>query len=193
MRETEERLERLRQQAEQYLKKAAEANRRAQAQKERERREAQEKEKQRQAREREEQKSRESEAKARREASARAESMRKRRRWEEYERAWEHFNSMSPDGARSLTVRNLIPWPTASGEFPESLDEEEIRQFFVTGASNSPGSPRDTFVKQRSRWHPDKLRSQRLGQLRKEVDGETERAITAIAQILNGLVCTEDH
>lgn len=193
MRETEERLERLRQQAEQHLKKAAEENRRAQAQKEHERREAQEKERQRQAREREEQKKRESEAKARREASARAENLRKKRRWEEYERAWEHFNSIGPEEARSLTVRQLIPWPTATGRFPDSLDEEEIRQFFVKGASNYSGSPRDTFVKQRNRWHPDKLRNQKFGQLEKDVDGETERAITAIAQILNGLVCTEDH
>lgn len=193
MRETEERLERLRQQAEECLRKAAEANRRAQAQKERERKESQEKENQRKAREREERKRRESEAKARREASARTENLRKKRRWQEYERAWEHFNSIGPEEARSLTVRELVPWPTASGEFPGSLDEEEIRQFFVTGASNYPGPPRDTFVKQRNRWHPDKLRNQRLGQLGKEVDGETERAITAIAQILNGLVCTEDH
>jgi len=117
--------------------------------------------------------------------------MRKKRRWEEYESAWERFNSISSEEARSLSVRQLIPWPTASGHFPDTLDEENIRNFFVTGASGCPGSPRDTFREQRNRWHPDRLRSQRLAQLRKDVDAETERAITVITQILNGLVCTE--
>lgn len=133
-------------------------------------------------------KKREAEAQARREASAQADKLRqKKQRWEAYKTSWTRFLSLTPSAARLQSVQEIVPWPTDSGRFPATFNEGEIKLFFVHGASLELSCPaRKTFADERKKWHPDSMNRWIL-QKGKEVDGETCRAITAIAQILNEL------
>ena len=134
-------------------------------------------------------KKREAEAQARREASAQADELRKKKkqRWEAYKTSWTRFLALTPSAARFQSVQEIVPWPTDSGRFSSTLNEEEIKLFFVHGASLELSCPaRKTFADERKKWHPDSMNRWIL-QKGKEADGETCRAITAIAQILNEL------
>jgi phage-related minor tail protein len=163
--------------------------RQAQEAKERERRNSQEEEEEKRKKQEQEMRDREkrdTEARTRREAAAKADKAREKKRWEGYKASWERFSSLTLAEVRSQSVQEIVPWPTDSGEFPDSWDEEEIRLFFVTGASHHTGPARNVFVEERNRWHPDSMNRQ-IMRKEKEVDEKTGRAITAISQILNEL------
>lgn len=173
-----------------YLNQSDEELREQEASEREEKKQAEEAEEQRRKQQEQEElrerKKREAEAQARRLASAQADRMRKKKRWEEYKASWERFRSLTPEAALFQSVQEIVPWPTSSGRFPHDFNEEEIKFFFVTGASFESGPARKAFADERKRWHPDSMNRWIL-QKGKEVDGETCKAITVIAQILNEL------
>ncbi|KAK3631660.1 hypothetical protein LTR56_016767 [Elasticomyces elasticus] len=130
------------------------------------------------------------EAKQQREAFAQAETLRKHRQWDAYQKGWESFDSLTTTQVRLKTLRDLITWPSESGRFPVCLEDKEIQRFFLECSSCCDSASRMTLLKERNRWHPDKM-GQRMRQKGKEIDDETLTAITAISQILNALCATK--
>jgi hypothetical protein len=165
----------------------------AQGAKEREKKKAEEAEAQRRKQQEQEElvqkRKRETEAQATCEASAQADKARKRKRWEEYKASWSRFRALTSEAALFHSVQEIVPWPTDSGRFPGNFNEAEIKLFFVTGASFDGCPARKTFAEERKRWHPNNM-NRYIMQKKKEVSGNTCKAITAIAQILNELCLT---
>jgi hypothetical protein len=101
--------------------------------------------------------------------------------WVRYLSRWDHLknNSVRPDPGQD--IRQIIPWPVASGK-AQHVEPNEIDRFLrVSSAWNDDAA---AFLKvERVRWHPDKMQ-QRFGQ---HVDTDTMKLVTAVFQVVDRL------
>jgi hypothetical protein len=102
--------------------------------------------------------------------------------WENYTAKWDSLkNAQRLDQETDAKVREIIPWPVASGK-ARHVSKEEIERFFRTSKTWRDDSV-SLLKAERVRWHPDKMQ-QRFGQ---HIDPDTMKLITAVFQAIDRL------
>jgi hypothetical protein len=102
--------------------------------------------------------------------------------WDHYIKKWEALqNHFASAKEAKPNVRQLIPWPVASGEWKD-VSKEEVDHFFENSIAQKD-SPSTLLKVERVRWHPDKMQ-QRFGQ---HIDAETIKSVTAVFQVVDDL------
>lgn len=102
--------------------------------------------------------------------------------WDKYVEKWDTLkNTPSIAQDSESNVRNLIPWPVASGQ-AKDVSPAAIELFLRTRHKDEEALLAILKV-ERVRWHPDKMQ-QRFGQ---HIDPGTMKTVTAVFQVLDKL------